>query len=56
MREDGISGEETPMTQLSMIAATTDDFLFNSPNGYDTFVLKVTGLTDKGKSTTARFE
>ncbi len=38
------------MTQFSMIAATTDDFLFNSPNGYDTFVLKVTGFTVDGKA------
>lgn len=29
------------MTQLSMLSATTDDFLVNSPHGFDTFVLKV---------------
>jgi hypothetical protein len=38
------------MTQLSMVAATTDDFLFNSPNGYDTFVLKVAGFTVNGEA------
>ncbi len=38
------------MTQLSAITASTDDFLFNSPNGYDTFVLKVTGLSVDGKA------
>ena len=38
------------MTQLSMLAATTDDFLFNSPNGYDSFVLRVTGFTADGKA------
>jgi len=38
------------MTQLSAITATTDDFLFNSPNGYDTFVLKVTGFSVDGKA------
>ena len=38
------------MTQFSMIAATTDDFLFNSPNGYDTFVLQITGFTVDGKA------
>jgi hypothetical protein len=38
------------MTQLSMLAATTDDFLFNSPNGYDTFVLRVNGFTVDGKA------
>src|SRR5580700_2948220 len=38
------------MTQLSMLAATTDDFLFNSPNGYDSFVLRVTGFTVNGKA------
>jgi hypothetical protein len=38
------------MTQLSVLAATTDDFLFNSPNGYDSFVLRVTGFTADGKA------
>jgi hypothetical protein len=37
------------MIQLSSIVADTDDFLFNSPNGYDTFVLKVTGFTANGQ-------
>jgi hypothetical protein len=36
------------MTQLSMFAATTDDFLVNSPNGFDTFVLRVNGFTVDG--------
>ena len=39
------------MTQFSMIAATTDDFLFNSPRtATHTFVLKVTGFTVDGKA------
>ena len=37
------------MIQLSSIVADTDGFLFNSPNGYDTFVLKVTGFTANGQ-------
>ena len=36
------------MTQLSMLAATTDDFLVNSPHGFDTFVLRVNGFTVDG--------
>jgi len=38
------------MTQLSMLAATTDDFLVNSPHGFDTFVLRVNGFTVDGKA------
>jgi hypothetical protein len=38
------------MTDLSSIALTTQDYLFNSPNGYDTFVLKVTGATFNGNA------
>jgi hypothetical protein len=36
------------MTDLSSIALSTQDYLFNSPNGYDSFVLKVTGATVNG--------
>jgi hypothetical protein len=38
------------MIQPLSIVANSDDFLFNSPNGYDTFVLKVTGVTVNGQS------
>ena len=38
------------MIQPLSIVANSDDFLFNSPNGYDTFVLKVTGFTVNGQS------
>jgi hypothetical protein len=38
------------MTQLSALTASTDDFLFNSPNGYDSFVLRVTGFAVDGKA------
>ena len=36
------------MADLSSIALTTQDYLYNSPGGYDTFVLKVTGATVNG--------
>jgi hypothetical protein len=36
------------MVDLSSIALTTQDYLYNSPSGYDTFVLKVTGATVNG--------
>jgi hypothetical protein len=38
------------MVELSSVALTTQDYLYNSPNGYDTFVLKVTGATINGNS------
>jgi hypothetical protein len=31
-----------------MLAATTDDFLVNSPNGFDTFALRINGFTVDG--------
>jgi hypothetical protein len=36
------------MVDLSSIALTTQDYLYNSPTGYDTFILKVTGATLNG--------
>jgi hypothetical protein len=36
------------MVGLDSVALTTQDYLYNSPNGYDTFVLKVTGATVNG--------
>jgi hypothetical protein len=38
------------MLQLSSVALTTEDYLFNSPSGYDSFVLKVTGATVDGNA------
>jgi hypothetical protein len=38
------------MVQLSSVALTTQDYLFNSPSGYDTFVMKVTGATVNGNA------
>jgi hypothetical protein len=40
--------KEGEMVDLSSIALTTQDYLYNSPSGYDTFVLKVTGATVNG--------
>jgi hypothetical protein len=40
--------QEGRMVDLSSIALTTQDYLYNSPSGYDTFVLKVTGATVNG--------
>jgi hypothetical protein len=40
--------QEGEMVDLSSIALTTQDYLYNSPSGYDTFVLKVTGATVNG--------
>jgi hypothetical protein len=40
------------MADPSSVALTTQDFLFNSPNGYDTFVMRVTGATVDGHAVT----
>jgi hypothetical protein len=40
------------MTQLSLsgLTANTTDYLFNSPAGYDSFIMKINGFTDNGKA------
>jgi hypothetical protein len=40
------------VVELSSVALTTQDYLYNSPNGYDTFVMKVTGATVNGHAVT----
>ncbi len=40
------------MVELSSVALTTQDYLFNSPNGFDTFVMRVTGATVDGHAVT----
>src|ERR1700749_4181165 len=42
--------QEDSVVELSSFALTTQDYLFNSPNGYDTFVMKVTGATVNGNA------
>src|ERR1700742_4443735 len=40
--------KEGKMVDLSAVALTTQDYLYNSANSDDTFVLKVTGATANG--------
>jgi hypothetical protein len=48
IRESHPVVQERDMVDISSIALTTQDYLYNSPNGYDTFVLRVTGATVNG--------